>query len=165
MPVCALDYGACLAERVRHGENGLLFSNAQQLAEVLGISVEDINPSVGDTDSVGFTSNTGGSGVTFKTGWSTYEAAQDVKRQMCGRAARTWECPVEEVEYREGAVCHKKDADKQLTFKQIAARQNATGGPITGRAGVNPAGRRGRGQAGGSRSVDCHPYRGRRGGP
>ena len=26
------------------------------------------------------------------------------------------------------------------TFKQIAARQNATGGPITGRAGVNPAG-------------------------
>lgn len=35
VPVCALDYGACLAERVRHGENGLLFSNAQQLAEVL----------------------------------------------------------------------------------------------------------------------------------
>ena len=33
-----------------------------------------------------------------------------------------------------------KDADKQLTFKQIAARQNATGGPITGRAGVNPGG-------------------------
>lgn len=35
VPVCALDYGACLAERVRHGENGLLFSNAEQLAEVL----------------------------------------------------------------------------------------------------------------------------------
>lgn len=35
VPVCALDYGACLAERVRHGENGLLFSNARQLAEVL----------------------------------------------------------------------------------------------------------------------------------
>jgi len=28
VPVCALDYGACLAERVRHGDNGLLFSNA-----------------------------------------------------------------------------------------------------------------------------------------
>mgnify|MGYP006276441387 CR=1 FL=1 len=35
VPVCALDYGACLAERVRHGDNGLLFSNARQLAEVL----------------------------------------------------------------------------------------------------------------------------------
>jgi beta-1,4-mannosyltransferase len=35
VPVCALDYGACLAERVRHGDNGLLFSTARQLADVL----------------------------------------------------------------------------------------------------------------------------------
>ena len=35
MPVCALDYGACLAERVRHADNGLLFSTAKQLADVL----------------------------------------------------------------------------------------------------------------------------------
>ena len=35
VPVCALDYGACLAERVRHGDNGLLFSKAEQLADVL----------------------------------------------------------------------------------------------------------------------------------
>ena len=72
---------------------GTRASVSQQLAEVLGIPIEDVNPSVGDTDSVGFTSNTGGSGVTFKTGWASYEAAQDIKRQMCARAARTWECP------------------------------------------------------------------------
>lgn len=35
VPVCALDYGACLAERVRHGENGLLYSTGRQLADVL----------------------------------------------------------------------------------------------------------------------------------
>jgi beta-1,4-mannosyltransferase len=35
VPVCALDYGACLAERVRHGDNGLLFSTPRQLADVL----------------------------------------------------------------------------------------------------------------------------------
>jgi beta-1,4-mannosyltransferase len=35
VPVCALDYGACLAERVRHGDNGILFSNSRQLADVL----------------------------------------------------------------------------------------------------------------------------------
>jgi beta-1,4-mannosyltransferase len=35
VPVCALDYGACLAERVRHGDNGLLFSNGHQLADIL----------------------------------------------------------------------------------------------------------------------------------
>jgi beta-1,4-mannosyltransferase len=35
VPVCALDYGATLAERVRHGTNGLLFSTAEQLASML----------------------------------------------------------------------------------------------------------------------------------
>ena len=35
VPVCALDYGACLAERVHHGDNGLLFSTGIQLADVL----------------------------------------------------------------------------------------------------------------------------------
>lgn len=35
VPVCAIDYGACLAERVRHGDNGLLFSTARQLTDVL----------------------------------------------------------------------------------------------------------------------------------
>jgi beta-1,4-mannosyltransferase len=35
VPVVALDYGACLAERVRHGGNGLLFSTDRQLADLL----------------------------------------------------------------------------------------------------------------------------------
>ena len=35
VPVCVLDYGASLAERVRHGGNGLLFSNEHHLADIL----------------------------------------------------------------------------------------------------------------------------------
>jgi beta-1,4-mannosyltransferase len=35
IPVCAFDYGPCLGEIVRHGENGLLFATAEQLAEQL----------------------------------------------------------------------------------------------------------------------------------
>jgi CO/xanthine dehydrogenase Mo-binding subunit len=119
---------------------GTRASVSQQLAEVLGIPIEDVIPTVGDTDSIGFTSTTGGSGATFKTGWASYEAAQDIKRQMVERAAKVWDCPVEEVDYRDGVLQHKTDGDKTLTFKQIAARQNPTGGPITGRAGVNPSG-------------------------
>jgi CO/xanthine dehydrogenase Mo-binding subunit len=119
---------------------GTRASVSQQLAEVLGIPIEDVYPSVGDTDSIGFTSTTGGSGATFKTGWASYEAAQDIKRQMIARAAKIWDCPVEEVAYQDGVLQHARDADKRLTFKQIAARQNPTGGPITGRAGVNPSG-------------------------
>ena len=39
---------------------------SQQFAEVLGIPVEDVMPQIGDTDSIGYTSNTGGSSVAFK---------------------------------------------------------------------------------------------------
>ncbi|PKB83201.1 MAG: oxidoreductase [SAR202 cluster bacterium Io17-Chloro-G9] len=113
---------------------------AMQLAEVLGIAAEDVKPQVGDTDSVGFTSVTGGSGVAFKTGWACYEAALDVKRQMIERAAIIWEVSPDLVEYQDGAISHKSDPELRLTFKQLAARLNATGGPIVGRANVDPRG-------------------------
>ncbi len=113
---------------------------SQHLAEVLSIPMEDIKPQVGDTDSIGFTSNTGGSSATFKSGWAAYEAGQDVKRQMVERAAKIWDIPAEDVEYADGVLQHKSDQELKLTFKQLAARQVATGGPIVGRAGVNPPG-------------------------
>jgi CO/xanthine dehydrogenase Mo-binding subunit len=113
---------------------------AQQLAEVLGIAAEDVHPQVGDTESVGFTSMTGGSGVAFKTGWASYEAGLDVKRQMMERTARIWEVPVGDISYARGVISHKSDPELKLTFKQLAARLNATGGPIVGRANVDPRG-------------------------
>ena len=113
---------------------------AMHVAEVLGIPVEDIKPQVGDTDSIGFTSNTGGSSATFKSGWACYEAAQSVKKQMIERAAKVWEIPSDDVEYKEAVLQHKSDPELKLTFKQIAARMIPTGGPIVGSAGVNPPG-------------------------
>ena len=113
---------------------------SQHLAEALGIPMDDIKPQVGDTDSIGFTSNTGGSSATFKSGWAAYEAGQDVKRQMRERAARIWDIDVDNVEYADGVLQHTSDPELRLTFKQLAARQVGTGGPIVGRAGVNPPG-------------------------
>ena len=120
--------------------SGTRVAFAQQLAEVLGIPAEEIKPTVGDTEAIGFTSNSGGSGATFKSGWAVYEAGQDVKRQMIQRAAKIWDIPEEDVEFTDGVLQHKSDPELKLTFRQLAARQNATGGPITGRAGVNPGG-------------------------
>ena len=56
---------------------GTRTSIAMQAAEVLGIPAEDILPEVADTDSVGFTSVTGGSRTTFATGWAAYDAARE----------------------------------------------------------------------------------------
>ena len=119
---------------------GTRASVSQQLAETLGIPVEDVRPQIGDTDSIGFTSNTGGSSVTFKTGFAAYTAAQDVKQQMMARAARIWEVEPEDVLYEDGVLKHRADDQLQMTFRQLAARQVPTGGPIVGRGGVNPGG-------------------------
>ena len=113
---------------------------AQQLAEVLGIPVENVNPQVGDTDSIGYTSVSGGSGVAFKTGIAAYEAAQDIQRQLIDRAALMWETTPDQVEYVGGALQHKSDPELRMTFAEIAPMLNNTGGPVIGRATVNPRG-------------------------
>ena len=119
---------------------GARTASAQQFAEVLGIPVEDVNPQVGDTESIGYTSMTGGSGVAFKTGWACYEAAQDVKRQMLGRAALIWEASADDVELVDGVFKHKSDPELQTTFKELAESLPDTGGPVVGRANMNPTG-------------------------
>ena len=113
---------------------------AMQLAEVLGIAAEDVRPVVGDTDAVGFTSMTGGSGVAFKTGWACYEAAQDIKRQMIERAAKIWEISPDDVDFSHGVLSHRSDPELRYSFKDLAGMLNATGGPIAGRANVDPKG-------------------------
>ena len=119
---------------------GLRPAAAQQFAEVLGIPVEDVNPQVGDTESIGYTSMTGGSGAAFKTGWASYEAAQDVKRQMIGRASQLWEKPEDEIELLDGVFQHKSDPELRIGFKELAGQLPDTGGPVVGRANMDPRG-------------------------
>ena len=110
---------------------------AMQLAEVLGLRAEEVRPTVVDTDSIGFTSQTGGSSVAYKTGWAAYEAARDVKRQMIERAALVWGASPEDVEYDYGVLRHSSDPELKTTFAEIAARQMKTGGPIVGKAATS----------------------------
>lgn len=106
-------------------------SIAMQLAETLGITAEEVKPAVVDTDSVGYTDVTGGSRVTFATGIAAINAGRDIQRQMCARAAMIWDCDETEVRYEDGCIIGS--GDNRFTFKELAARINATGGPIAGR--------------------------------
>ncbi|MCI0795505.1 MAG: xanthine dehydrogenase family protein molybdopterin-binding subunit [Chloroflexi bacterium] len=112
---------------------------AQQFAEVLGIPVEDVSPQVGDTESIGYTSMTGGSGAAFKTGWASFEAAQDVKRQMIERAAIMWETDVSQIEFENGMFQHSSDPELKISFKDLAPRLIGLGGPVVGRANMEPS--------------------------
>jgi len=116
---------------------GTRTSIAMQAAEVLGIPAENVRPTVVDTDSIGFTAVTGGSRTTFATGWAAYEAAQDVVRQMKERAAKLWETDAASVTLERGVF---SAGDKSMTFAELAAKIDATGGPIVGRGAVNPKG-------------------------
>jgi CO/xanthine dehydrogenase Mo-binding subunit len=116
---------------------GTRTSIAMQAAEVLGIAAEDVNPSVADTDSIGYTSVTGGSRTTFATGWAAWEAAQDVMRQLKERAARLWEVDATSVTAEAGVF---RSGEKALTFRELAACIGETGGPVVGRGAVNPKG-------------------------
>ncbi len=111
-------------------------SLAMQFAETLGIPYEDINSLVGDTDTIGFTGNTGGSRTTFATGWAVYEAALDIRKQLEERVARIWEVTPDQVTYDpDGAVLRGPDG-KTMTFKEAARRLPATGGNIQGHADI-----------------------------
>ena len=119
---------------------GLRPAAAQQAAEVLGIPVEDVHPQVGDTETIGDTSMTGGSGGAFKTGWASYEAAQDVKRQMIQRAAEVWETSLHDIALDNGVFTHNSDPELRMTFKELASHLPDTGGPVVGRANLDPRG-------------------------
>jgi len=116
---------------------GTRTSIAMQAAEVLGITAEQVRPTVVDTDSVGFTGVTGGSRTTFATGMAAYEAAQDVVRQMKERAAKIWETTADAVALDAGVFSHE---GKQFTFAELAEKLGSTGGPVVGRGAVNPRG-------------------------
>jgi CO/xanthine dehydrogenase Mo-binding subunit len=117
---------------------GTRTSIAMQLAEALGIRAEDVRPTVADTDGVGYTDVTGGSRVTYATGWAAHAAAQDIQQQMIAAAAKAWDVPADDLTYDGGAVHAKRDASKRLTFQEIAAETHKHGGIIVGRASVDP---------------------------
>lgn len=117
---------------------GTRTSVAMQLAETLGIAAEDVIPTVADTDGIGYTDVTGGSRVTFATGYAAYEAARDIQRQLVERAAAQWEVDAAQVRYEDGGVTGP--GGKRMTFKELAQLVQSSGKPVVGRGTVDPEG-------------------------
>lgn len=115
-------------------------SMAMITAEVLGLKAEQVHPSVADTATIGHTDVTGGSRVTFATGYAVYEAAQDAVRQLKERAAKLWKVNPEDVVYQEGVVSCLTNGQESMTLKELAPKLVRAGGPVTGQASVNPRG-------------------------
>ena len=119
---------------------GTRASCAMIAAEVLGLKAEEVHPVVADTESIGHTDMTGGSRVTFATGTAVYEAAQDVLNQLKGRAAKSWKVDEDKVAFQDGVFTCTENGNESMTLKELAGKLPRTGGPVAGRASVNPRG-------------------------
>jgi CO/xanthine dehydrogenase Mo-binding subunit len=119
---------------------GTRASCAMIAAEVLGLKAEEVHPVVADTESIGHTDTTGGSRVTFATGYAVYEAAQDAVNMLKQRAATLWKVKPEEVIYQDGVVSCTTNGHESVTLKELAGKFPRAGGPVTGRASVKPLG-------------------------
>jgi len=118
-------------------------STAQMAAETLGIEYERVRPIIADTNSVGYTQATGGSRVTYATGRAVIDACKKVIAEMCARAAKIWKIDVADVIWEDGKArpAGKRAGEfEPLTFKDIASKRTATGGPVVAASAINAEG-------------------------
>jgi CO/xanthine dehydrogenase Mo-binding subunit len=122
---------------------GLRASLCMMAAEELNVGLERIRVQIGDTGQLGYNFLTGGSRATFSSGMATVEAAREVIKEACKRAAKLWELPEDAVAYADGAVRPAgPNAGKHapMTLTDIAGIAGKTGGPIAGYARINAHG-------------------------
>jgi CO/xanthine dehydrogenase Mo-binding subunit len=110
---------------------------AQIAAEELGVPMESVTVTMGDTDSVPYHDVSGGSRTAYATGTAVQRAAQEVRRQLLRRGAALLEATPEEVEIAEGSVRKREDPEEAVTFAELGQMSIRTPeGPIQGSSGL-----------------------------
>jgi CO/xanthine dehydrogenase Mo-binding subunit len=112
-------------------------SMAMHVAEVLGIGAHDVRPTVGDTESVGYTDVTGGSRTTYATGYACWIAANNLVDVLKERVAVLWDINKDDVEFNDGSFSSKAEAQKTIGFKELAGKLDDLGGPANSTGSVD----------------------------
>ena len=60
--------------------------------------------------------------------------------QLLQRAAEVWEVSLDDIELVDGAFRHSSDPVLQMSFAELASKLPDTGGPVVGRANLDPRG-------------------------
>ncbi len=112
---------------------------AMAVAEELGVKYDNVRVIVADTSSLGHNDMTDGSRGTFSSSMAAVDATRKAVTILKERAAKTWEIPVEDVQWEDGEakpVGAKYGNLKALTLKDLAAGAGNTGGPIAGHSEI-----------------------------
>jgi len=115
---------------------GLRAVQAQVMAEVMGVPYEDVTTRYADTDSIGWTSVTAGSGTGSGISASVYKTALQLKERVIERASTIWGVDKDAVTYDVETTTLSTPAagdepERKMTLKELAGRQQATGGFIS----------------------------------
>ena len=118
-------------------------SMCMMAAEELGIPFEQVRTIVADTSALGYNDVTDGSRATFASGVAIINAARNAIKELCARAAKTWDIPEDAVEWVDGAARPagpNAGEFEPLSLAEIAANAESTGGPVAGHSEVNAGG-------------------------
>jgi CO/xanthine dehydrogenase Mo-binding subunit len=113
-------------------------SLALAVAEELGVPYDKVRCVVADTSSLGHNDMTDGSRGTFSSSMAAVDATRKTVEVLRQRAARTWEIPLEEVEWADGEARAKGEGRnlQPLSLKDLASGAANTGGPIAGHSEI-----------------------------
>jgi CO/xanthine dehydrogenase Mo-binding subunit len=124
------------------GANDITGTNtsfSQILAEELGLPVEKVSVSTGDTKTAPFAGMSAGSKTLYTVGRAVKAAAEDARRQILSIAADRLEANPDDLEVVDGAVRVKGSPDKSLSFQRIAGVSTGFGAmfaPVVGRGSI-----------------------------
>ncbi len=107
------------------------------VAEELGIKYDKVKAVIADTGSLGYNEMTDGSRGTFASSMAAIKSCRMAIDDMCGRAAKIWDIPLEDVTWENGhAHAAGETNNAPLSIAEIAASAEKTGGPIAGHAQI-----------------------------
>ena len=99
---------------------GTRTSMAQIAAEELGVTVEEVRSTVGDTDSVGYSDGSWGSRITYVTGMAVKNAAEDVINQLKELAAEQFKANASDVEYSDRTFTLRDNPEQSVSLGELA---------------------------------------------
>src|SRR5437868_5703439 len=105
----------------------------QLVAEEMGVPLDRVRVTAGDTDSVPYDEGPRSSRVTYTEGGATLEACEQLRVELAPHAAQLLACRPEELSYRDGAFW---SADEQVTLVEVVGRAGK-GAPVIVTAEVN----------------------------
>ena len=97
---------------------------AQIVSDELGVPIERINVTTGDTRKIGYGVGTFASRTAVVSGNAVHKAAVEVRRQAAELAARMFEADPQDIEFDDGAVRVVGSPQHELQLGQLAAMAN-----------------------------------------